>query len=149
MTDALSPPPAWFPKILPDESITRERSSSSSSNEGFNTSSFCLGVLQFPSFEDESTCYNKKKKGFIYELTMPVANLLKKENNGFDSFHPFHHQTNFLVIYSFFLSPTIFSTLPIHFHSRLILHFIIIIIIIILFILCINFNFPKQTSISK
>ena len=69
-------------------------------------------------FEELLKVEFKKKKGFVDELTMPVANLLKKENNGFDSFHPFHHQTNYLFIYSFFLSPTIFSTLPIHFHSR-------------------------------
>ena len=59
----------------------------------------------------------KMKMGFVDESNMPVANLLKQDNNGFDCLHPFHHQTNYLFIYSFFLSPTIFSTLPtMHIH---------------------------------
>eukprot|EP00261_Vitis_vinifera_P039705 XP_019080948.1 PREDICTED: E3 ubiquitin-protein ligase ATL4 isoform X2 [Vitis vinifera] len=45
MTDALSPPPAWFPGIFPDEGVTRENSSSSSSKEGFSTSSIITVIL--------------------------------------------------------------------------------------------------------
>ncbi|KAJ9680465.1 hypothetical protein PVL29_019715 [Vitis rotundifolia] len=46
MTDALSPPPAWLPRILPDEGvITRENSSSSSSKDGFSTSSIVTVIL--------------------------------------------------------------------------------------------------------